>query len=70
MIVIGYEQKITAEPYHEYIEVSRHSTKEDAETAMADVQTAQANNADLLLYFYGVATSDSEYKINLVIDPE
>lgn len=69
MIVVGYERTLTEEPYHEYIEVSRHATKEDAETAMAELQTAQADNADLLLYFYGIATSDTEYKVNLIIDP-
>lgn len=69
MIVVGYERALNEEPFHEFIEVSRHDTKEDAETAMAELQAAQANNADLLLYFYGVATSDTEYKVNLVIDP-
>ena len=69
MIVVGYERTLADEPYYEYIEVSRHATKEDAETAMAELQTAQADNADLLLYFYGIATSETEYKVNLVIDP-
>lgn len=69
MIVVGYEISLSEEPHHEYIEVSRHNTKEDAETAMAELQIAQADNADLLLYFYGIATSETEYKVNLVIDP-
>ena len=69
MIVVGYERSLSEEPYHEYIEVSRHNTKEEAETAMEELKIAQADNADLLLYFYGIATSDTEYKVNLVIDP-
>ena len=70
MIVVGYERTLTEEPYHEYIEVSRHDTKEDAEAAMEVLKIEQADNTDLLLYFYGIATSDTEYKVNLVIDPE
>jgi hypothetical protein len=70
MIVVGYERTLNDEPYHEFVEVSRHETKEDAELAMEELKTAQAENADVLLFFYGIATSESEYKVNLVIDPE
>lgn len=70
MIVVGYERTLTDEPYHEFIEVSRHDTKEEAEVAMEELKIAQAENADVLLFFYGIATSETEYKVNLVIDPE
>lgn len=70
MIVVGYEQRLADDPYCQYVEVSRHDNKEDAETAMEELKTAQVDNADVLLFFYGIATSDSEYKVNLVIDPE
>ena len=70
MIVVGYERTLTDAPYHEFIEVSRQDTKENAEVAMEELKTAQAENADVLLFFYGIATSESEYKVNLVIDPE
>lgn len=70
MIVVGYEQKVEGDSHFEHVEVSRHATKEDAEVAMEELKIAQADNTDLLLYFYGIATSDTEYKVNLVIDPE
>jgi hypothetical protein len=68
MIVIGYERRLADQPYFEYVEDSRHSEKEDAESAMLALRIAQDNNEDVLLFFYGVATSDTEYKINLVLD--
>ena len=42
--------------------------KEDAESAMLSLRTAQADNDDVLLFFYGVATSDTEFKVNLIMD--
>lgn len=68
MIVVGYERRLSEEPYFEYVEDSRHDNKEDAESAMLALRTAQANNEDVLLFFYGVATSDTEYEINLIMD--
>lgn len=68
MIVIGYERRLTEEPYHEYIESSRHDNKEDAEDAMLALRQSQANNDDILLFFYGIATSDTEFEINLIMD--
>ena len=68
MIVVGYERRLADEPYFEYVEDSRHSEKEDAESAMLALRIAQANNEDVLLFFYGVATSDTEYQVNLIMD--
>lgn len=70
MIVVGYESRLADEPYFEYVEDSRHDNKEDAESAMLSLRTAQADNDDVLLFFYGVATSDTEYEINLIMDVE
>lgn len=68
MIVVGYERRLTEQPYFEYIEDSRHDNKEDAESAMLALRRAQANNDDILQFFYGVPTSDTEYEVSLVLD--
>ncbi len=68
MIVVGYERRLEDEPFFEHVEDSRHDNKEDAESAMLSLRTAQADNDDVLLFFYGVATSDTEYEINLIMD--
>jgi hypothetical protein len=68
MIVVGYERRLEDEPYFQYVEDSRHSEKEEAESAMLSLRKAQADNDDVLLFFYGVATSDIEYEINLIMD--
>ena len=68
MIVVGYERRLSEEPFFEHVEDSRHSEKEDAESAMLALRIAQANNEDVLLFFYGVATSDTEYQVNLIMD--
>lgn len=70
MIVVGYEQKTNTDTHSEYIVFEKHSTKEDAESAMQTLQTNQAENDDLLLYFYGTAINDDDYKIMLVIMPD
>lgn len=66
MIVVGYEQ--TTDDGTEYIVDSKHSTKEASESAMLTLRQNQADNDNLLLYFYGIAYSDTEYKITLIID--
>lgn len=68
MIVIGYEIKLPDAPFFEYIEDSRHDNNDDAVAAMLSLRKAQKDNDDVLQFFYGVATSDTEYKINLVLD--
>ena len=70
MIVVGYERKLEVEPYFQYVEDSRHDNNEDAESAMLALRIAQADNEDVLLFFYGVATSDTEYQVNLIMDSE
>ena len=68
MIVVGYERRLEDEPYFEYVEDSRHDNNVDAESAMLALRIAQADNEDVLLFFYGVATSDTEYQVNLIMD--
>ena len=52
MIVIGYERRLTEQPYHEYIESSRHDNKEDAEEQAysygVNSQDAHDTNLDVI----------------------
>jgi len=66
MIVVGYEQ--TTDDGTEYIVDSKHDTKEASEAAMRTLRQNQADNDNLLLYFYGMSLSDTDYKITLIID--
>ena len=68
MIVVGYERRLEDEPYFECVEDSRHDNNVDAESAMLALRIAQADNEDVLLFFYGVARSDTEYQVNLIMD--
>lgn len=68
MIVVGYEQKLNEEPFSELVEVSRHDDDGDWESAMRELRNSKIDDENVLLFFYGIATSDTEYKVNLVID--
>lgn len=70
MIIIGYETRIEEEPYSEEIIVSRHDTKDEANSAMIDLRIAQNDNANLIQYFYALDKNDTEYKITGVVDKD
>tara|TARA_R100000541_G_scaffold57636_1_gene67938 strand:+ start:85 stop:333 length:249 start_codon:yes stop_codon:yes gene_type:complete len=70
MIIVGYESRITEDPYSEEIVVSRHDTKEEANSAMIELRIAQQGNGNLLQYFYALDKTDTEYKITGVVDKD
>ena len=70
MIIIGYESSIEEAPYMEEIVVSRHDTKQEANSAMIELRIAQQANDNLLQYFYALDKTDTEYRITGVVDKE
>ena len=70
MIVVGYERKLVDDPYFENVEVSRFNDKLDAEAAMLELRKSQIENDEILLFFYGVSISETEFEVSLVIDAD
>tara|TARA_R100000541_G_scaffold12415_1_gene20860 strand:- start:1339 stop:1587 length:249 start_codon:yes stop_codon:yes gene_type:complete len=70
MIIVGYESRTTEDPYSEEIVVSRHDTKQEANSAMIELRIAQQGNDNLLQYFYALNKTDTEYKITGVVDKD
>jgi len=70
MIIIGYESRIEEEPYMEEIVVSRHDTKEQANSSMIELRIAQNDNPNLIQYFYALDVTDNRYKITGVVDKD
>jgi hypothetical protein len=70
MIIIGYESLIVDDPYSEEIVVSRHDTKDEANSAMIELRIAQQANDNLIQYFYALDKTDTEYKITGVVDKD
>lgn len=68
MIIVGYERVLAEEPYCEYVESARFAEKSDAEAAMLELRRSQVGNDDILLFFYGVAISDTEFEVSLILD--
>ena len=70
MIVVGYEKKLTEHPFTEFVEVSRHDDDGEWESAMHELRLSKVGADDVYLFFYGISTSDTEFKVNLVIDAD
>ena len=70
MIVVGYERKLTEHPVSEVVEVSRHDDNGEWESAMRELRLSKVGADDVYLFFYGISTSNTEFKVNLVIDAD